>query len=63
MLLMALMEVCHKKNIVNNFFPEFENPILRTIYGQQNWPLPTPVRKIMALGRKVFYYSVKCLFP
>ena len=43
-----------------------QNPRLRTVYRQQKWPLPAPVRKIMALGRKimalgfqVFHYSVK----
>ena len=44
-----------------------QNTRLRTIYRQRKWPLPAPVRKIMALGRKtmalgcqMFHYSLKC---
>ena len=44
-----------------------QNPRLRTVYRQQKWPPPAPVRKIMALGCKiialgcqVFHYSIKC---
>ena len=37
-----------------------QNPRLRTVYRQRKWPLPAPVRKIMALGCQVFNYSVKC---
>ena len=44
-----------------------QNRRLRVVYRQQKWPLPVPVRKIMAPGRKimslgcrVFHYSVKC---
>ena len=44
-----------------------QNPRLRTVYRQRKSPLPAPVRKIRALGRKimplgcqVFHYSVKC---
>ena len=44
-----------------------QNPRLRTVYRQQKWPLPAPVRKVMALGRKitalgcqVFHFIVNC---
>ena len=37
-----------------------QNPRSRTVYGQQKLRLPAPVRKIMALGRKMFSLSVKC---
>ena len=45
-----------------------QSPCLRTVYiRQRKWPLSAPVRKIMALRRKirvlgcqVFHYSVKC---
>ena len=44
-----------------------QNLRLRTVYRQRKWPLPAPVRKIMALGRimmalrcQVSNYSVKC---
>ena len=26
-----------------------------SLHGQRKWPIPALVRKIMALGRKVFY--------
>ena len=32
-----------------------QSPRLRTVCGRLKWPVPAPVRKIMALGRKVLY--------
>ena len=44
-----------------SFLPTcMQNPRLRTVYRQRKRSLPAPVRKIMALGCKVFYESVKC---
>ena len=44
----------------------FQTTRLRTVDRQRKWPLPAPVRKIMALKRKkmalgcqVFHYSIK----
>ena len=38
-----------------------QNPHLHTVHRHLKWPLTAPVRKKMALGCEVFYYSVKCL--
>ena len=36
-----------------------QNPRLRTVYRQRKWPLPAPVRKIMALACRVFFYTAR----
>ena len=36
-----------------------QNPRLHTVYRQRKWPLPAPVRKIIARGCQVFHYCVK----
>ena len=37
------------------------NPRLRTVYRQRKWPVPAPVRKIIALGRKIMVLGCKII--
>ena len=38
-----------------------QNPRLRTVYRQRKWPLSAPVRKIIALGRKIMALGCQVL--
>ena len=39
--------------IIFFLYTSIQNPRLRTVYRQRKWPLLAPVRKMMALGRKI----------
>ena len=50
-----------KSKNCNFLYTCMQNPHLRTVYRQREWPLLAPVRKIMVLGRKKMALGCKVI--